>query len=114
MLLTCAAVLAPSIAASVAVTSPAAASVPTIDVYVGDASVVEAEETRDGTQRRRLAGAVGAKERDDLPGLDRKRYPLHGRDRALINDFELFDGEQRAGHRPEPRAWRWRNGHSRK
>ena len=49
VLLTCAAVLAPSIAASVAVTSPAAASVPTIDVYVGDASVVEGDGLPNGT-----------------------------------------------------------------
>ncbi len=61
-----------------------------------------------------LAGAVGAEQRHDLPGRDRERDPLHGGDGALIDDFELVDGEQRVRHRPDPDACRCRNGHSRK
>ena len=65
------------------------------DRAFGDARVVEAEKARDRPQRRGLAGAVGAEQRDDLPGLDRKRDALHRRDGAVIDHFELLDVEER-------------------
>ena len=83
------------------------------DRAFGDAGVVDAEEARDRAQRRGLAGAVGAEQRDDLPVLDRKRDALHRGDGALIDHLELFDGQQRLIGAP-PRRGRCLNGHSRK
>ena len=74
------------------------------DRAFGDARVVEAEEAGDRAQRRGLAGAVGAEQRDDLPGLDRERDALHRGDHAVVDHFELLDGEQRRGHRRDPDA----------
>ncbi len=82
------------------------------DRALGDARVVDAEKARDRAQRRGLAGAVGAEQRDDLPRLDRERDALHRRDGALIDHLELVDGEQ--GHRRAPVTGRCLNGHSRK
>ena len=71
------------------------------DRAFGHAGVVEAEKAGNRAQRRGLAGAVGAEQRDDLAGLDGQRNALHGGDGALIDHFELVDGEQR-GHRRDP------------
>src|SRR5262245_14129217 len=76
--------------------------------------IVDAEEARDGPQRRGLAGPVGAEQRHDLPALGGKGDALDGADRAVIDDLQLLDGEQRSGHRRDPAADRWRNGQSRK
>ena len=73
------------------------------DRALGDARVVEAEEARDRAQRRGLAGAVGAEQRDDLPGLDRQRDALHRGDGALIDHLELVDGEQASSARSRDR-----------
>src|SRR5436190_3928046 len=65
-----------------------------------DAGIIEAEEPRDGTQGRGLAGAVGPEQRDDLGGLHRERNALHGGDAAMIDDLEPIYLEQ--AHRRDP------------
>src|SRR5262245_26586200 len=82
------------------------------DRALADARVVEAEKARDRAQRRGLAGAVGAEQRDDLAGLGLERDPLHRLERAVIDHLDFVDGEQR--HRRAPDPDRCLNGHSRK
>src|SRR5262245_34541548 len=74
------------------------------DGALGDARVVDAEEAGDRAQRRRLAGAVGAEQRHDLFRRDGQRDALHGRDGALVHDFQLVDGEQ-PGHAKASRSF---------
>ena len=80
------------------------------DGALGDARVVEAEEARNRAQRRGLAGAVATEQRNDLPGLDRERDPLHRGDHTLVHHFELLDGQER--HRRPLPIGRCLNGHS--
>src|SRR4051794_6045968 len=61
---------------------------------VADVAVRRAEQTGDGAQRRRLARAVAADERDDLTGFDAEADALDGLDGA-VGDAEVFDLEQR-------------------
>ena len=80
------------------------------DAALGDARVVEAEEARDGPQRRGLAGAVGAEQRHDAAARTRQRHALHRGDHAVVRHLEPLDGEQRLGpasgvaSRAHPRA----------
>src|ERR1039457_788296 len=47
----------------------------------------------DGAQQRRLAGAVGAHERNRLAALDIETYAAHGLQETVAN-VELLDGEE--------------------
>jgi hypothetical protein len=85
------------------------------DAAVGDASVVDAEETGNGAQRRRFAGTVGAEDGDDLSTPHVEADALNRGDGAVIDDFELLDLKQwRIAHLRPPPTGRYLNGHSRK
>ncbi len=53
----------------------------------------------DGAQRRRLAGAVGADQRDDLALVDRERDALERLDRA-VGGADVLEFEQRRHAQP--------------
>jgi hypothetical protein len=74
-----------------------------IDPLAGelDAPALRMQEARDGPQRGRLAGAVGAEDDPDLARKDFERRPGHGRHGA-VGDMEIRDGQQRR-HGSDPR-----------
>src|SRR5688572_20691449 len=84
------------------------------DRALGDTRIIGAVETGDGAQQRSFARTVGAEDADDLALLHRERYPLHGRDRALVDDLQLVDAEERLAHRRDPAIGRCLKGHKRK
>src|SRR5262245_54646951 len=84
------------------------------DAAVSDAGIVDAMKTRDGTQERGLAGAIGAENADDLPPRHNQRDTLHGGDGALIDHLQLLHGEECIAHRCRPASGRCLNGHNRK
>ena len=78
------------------------------DAPVDDLSVVGAEEARDRPERGRLAGAIGAEERDDRARRHAERYSLDRRRDVVVDDLEVLqleDGRHDAG-----RNGRYRNG----
>src|SRR3954453_18667286 len=67
------------------------------------------DDARDGPQRRRLAGAVGADQRDDLALVDLERDALQRLDRA-VERVDVLDDEDRVvavrrGGAPGGHAW---------
>ena len=73
------------------------------DVPAAETYAARARQQRagDGAQRRRLAGAVGADQRDDLAFADMEADVATGRDRA-IGKLKTFGAQQRA-HGQAPR-----------
>jgi hypothetical protein len=59
---------------------------------VDDAAAIGRQQPRQGIQHRRLAGAVGANQGDDLPFVYLKRDAVNGFD-AAVGDFQVFDAE---------------------
>ena len=68
------------------------------DAAGGDAGVVEADEAGNGTQRRGLAGAVVADQRDDGLRHDAERDAMQRHRDAVIGDLKAVDGKKRFGH----------------
>ena len=56
-----------------------------------DLAALGAQHAGDGLQRRRLAGAVGAQQRRDLPIADVDRHALQDEDDAVVDDFDVVD-----------------------
>ena len=67
------------------------------DAAGGDAGVVEADEAGDGAQRRGLAGAVVAEQRDDGLRHHAQRDAVQRHRDAVVGDLEAVDGEKRRG-----------------
>src|SRR5690606_4908180 len=58
-----------------------------------DRPVLQRQQARYRLQRRRLAGAVGAEERDDLATLHGKRQAAEHLDRLVVDDLDVLDGK---------------------
>jgi hypothetical protein len=66
-----------------------------LDIALGDLAALGLQQARDRLQRRRLAGAVGAEEGGDPPLLGHQRDAAQHQDHAVIDDFDIVDGQHR-------------------
>ena len=64
-----------------------------------DLAGVRLQEPGDEVQRRRLAGAARAEQRDEAAGRDLERHPVHGEDRAE-SLHQPLERQRRAGASP--------------
>ena len=62
-----------------------------------------ADQAGDAVERRGLAGAVGAEQAHDLPGLDLQRHVLQRRDLA-VGGMQAVDAKHRPASRDRPRS----------
>ena len=65
------------------------------DPTADDLCVVSAEKARDRAERGRLAGAVGAEQRDDRARRHAERHALDRRRHMVVDDLEVLQLEQR-------------------
>ena len=73
------------------------------DLAVADRTVVDVEQARDRPDRRRLAGAVRAEQRDRAV-LGHGEGDAPQRERDAVDDLEVVDGEERAAAGAIPSA----------
>src|SRR4029453_2920340 len=66
-----------------------------LDAAAGHPPVLGLEQTGDRLQRRRLAGAVGAEERDDLPLGDFQRESLEDEEDVSVDYLDVVQPEHR-------------------
>jgi hypothetical protein len=59
----------------------------------GDAPALGLKKIRDRFERGRLAGAVGADQRDDLAAPNGHAHAVQGHDGVMIVRLDVFDGE---------------------
>src|ERR1700723_1856416 len=50
-------------------------------------------------ERRRLAGAIGAKQRDNAAARYGQRHPLENEDDAVVNDLDVIERKDGLGYR---------------
>ena len=74
-----------------------------LDAALGDLAALGAQQIGDRLERRGLAGAVGAEQRDDAALGNLERDALEHQDDVVVDDLDVVDDEQRPGHlRPGP------------
>src|SRR6266542_1395781 len=66
---------------------------PVGDLALGDLSVLRRKQTRDRLQRRRLARAVRAEQRDDLAVADGEREAAQDEDHLLVDHLHVAELE---------------------
>ena len=71
-----------------------------LDPALGDVAPLGAEQTRDGLEGGRLAGAVGPEEGDDAPRGDPERDALQHQDDVIVDHLDVVDRQQNRA-----RAW---------
>ncbi len=65
------------------------------DRALGHLAALGAQQVGDRLQAGRLAGAVGAQERDDAALRHRQRDALQHQDDVVVDDLDVVDGEER-------------------
>jgi hypothetical protein len=64
-----------------------------LHVALGHVATLRAQQTGDGLERRRLAGAVGAEQRGDPRLADVERHALEHEDHAVVDDLDVVEGQ---------------------
>ena len=70
-----------------------------LDGALGDVAALGAQQARDGLERGRLPGAVGAEQRRDLALAAADGHALEHEDDAVVDDFDVVERQHDVGGR---------------